>query len=47
MEQKKEMLEEQSELYFQQYLTANQNEDIAKSIEYIKKQTACQVELFG
>ena len=46
-EQKKEMLEEQSELYLQQYLTASQNEDIAKAIEFINKQTACQVELFG
>ena len=40
-EEKKESLEEKAALYFQMYLTANQQGEVAKSIEYIQKQTEC------
>ena len=46
-EQVKEGLEEQSRLYMQQYLAANQAGDLPKCIEFIGKQTDCQRKLFG
>ncbi len=43
----KELREEQAYVFFQQYLVANQAEDIEKSIHFISKQTECQIEIFG
>ena len=37
----KELREEQAYVFFQQYLVANQAEDIEKSIDFISKQTEC------
>ena len=46
-EDMKELIEQQSHTYFEQYLLANAQEDTAKSIDYINKQTACQIEIYG
>ena len=46
-ERRKEVVQELARLYFKQYLTATQAEDIPKSIVCIEKQTACQIEISG
>ena len=43
----KELIEQQSHTYFEQYLLANAQEDTSKSIDYINKQTECQIEIYG
>ena len=46
-EQRKVFTEDLSKMYFQQYMQASTSEDIDKQIEYISKQTACQIEITG
>lgn len=46
-EQKKEKLEEQSNMYFQQYLAAQQGHDFEKALSFILQQTECLQKLHG
>ena len=44
---KKEIVQELARLYFKQYLIASQAEDVTKSVEFIEKQTRCQIQISG
>ena len=42
-----ELVQQLARLYFKQYLLASQVDDVSKQLEYIEKQTECQIKISG